>query len=89
MAIPKVFGRLANTQLAAQVLQHPQVVQRVQVAGDMQRQGTHPGALRRITGQQRRHGEDFLEVFENRQRLGDAYTAVAFIHQQGQQLLRI
>src|SRR5207244_11058150 len=49
----------------------PESVQRVDVAGNRQREGPHPGARQRIARQKCRLGLDLLEIFDDGQRLGE------------------
>ncbi|MCY1536264.1 hypothetical protein D9M68_717130 [compost metagenome] len=61
------------------------------VAGDMHGQGPDLGPLGRVGRQQSRHGEDFLEVFEDSQGLGDTHftAGMAGVHQERQQALGV
>ena len=60
-----------------QVAQHAQVVQRVDLAGDVQRQRAHARAAQRVGRQQRRLGMGLVEVLDDRQRLREHVLAVA------------
>ena len=66
---PYVALGLRHAPVALEVLQHAQVVERVDVAGDQLRQRAHALAIARGSRQQRRIGPHFVEVFEDRQRL--------------------
>ncbi|MNN51242.1 hypothetical protein D3C81_1658690 [compost metagenome] len=91
MAVPGVLGFVGHAESGLEVLQHPQVVQRMHIAGDMHGQGSHLGPQGGVGGQQGRHGEDLFEVFEDGQGLGDTHftTGMAGVHQQRQQALGV
>ena len=59
VAVPAVLVVLADLQVVHQVAQHAQVVQRVDLAGDVERQRAHAGARQRVAGQQRRLRDAF------------------------------
>ncbi|MNU03000.1 hypothetical protein D3C72_2468820 [compost metagenome] len=69
-----------------QVFQHAQVVQRVGVASDAERQIPHACAADGIGRQQRRLGMRFFEVFDDGERLSDDRIA---IDERGHQRRRI
>ena len=66
---PPVAFRLRHVPFALEVLQHAQVVERMDVAGDQLRQRAHALAIARRGRQQRGLLPDFVQVFEDRQRL--------------------
>jgi hypothetical protein len=74
--VPGVDLRLVVPERRAQVVQHPQVVQRVDVAGDGERESAHLRALRGRARQQRRRRVRFLEVLDDGERLADDLVAV-------------
>ncbi len=69
--VPRVAGGLVDAERAGQVLQHAQVVERVDVAGDGERDGAHARALRRGPRQQARLGMRLLQPLDDRERLGE------------------
>ena len=54
--VPAVLGLVVDAQLALQVAQHAQVVERMDLAGDVERDRAHAGAAERVGGQERRLG---------------------------------
>ena len=87
MAIPAVALLLRQTQPVAQIAQHPQIVERVDVAGDRLGDGADPRPCRRAVGQQCRPGVGFLQIVQDGQGLGQ-HRAV--IKRQGRnQVLRV
>ena len=72
MPVPAVLVVFAQLQVVHQVAQHAQVVQRVDLAGDVVGQRAHARATGRVGRQQRRRGVGFVEVLDDRQRLGQA-----------------
>jgi hypothetical protein len=83
--VPGVLGVLAGAEFLDQVTQHPQVVEWVDLAGDVLGQRAHPRAAQRIGGHQRRLGVDLVEVLDDRHRLRERGRAVL---QQRHQALR-
>src|SRR5690606_17718526 len=67
---------LIQAELVFQVAQHAEVVQRMDVAGDRERQRAYPGTVRLVGGQQRRIGMNLFQVFDDRQRLRDGNAVV-------------
>ena len=61
---------LIDRQRILQVAHDARVVERMDVAGDAQRQRAHRGARGRIRRQQRRRRMRLIQVFDDRQRLG-------------------
>ena len=60
----------------SQILQHPQIVQRMDVAGDGIGDLAHARAAERVRRQQRRFGHDLVEIFDDRQRLADGVAVM-------------
>ena len=75
MAVPGVFGGLVEPQAMFQVLQHPKVVQRVQVAGNGQRDRPDPRPPGRV-GRRRAVRGGFLQGIQYGQRLTDRHVAI-------------
>ena len=69
VAVPAVLLRRRHAQRAGQVVQHPQVVERVDLAGDRQRQRAHPRARGRRARQQRRRRMHLVQPLDDRERL--------------------
>jgi hypothetical protein len=77
VARPFVLRRIIVSERARHVLEHAQVVQRMDVTGDGQGELPNPGAIgRRGARQQRRFGESLVEVFDDRQRLREVFAIV-------------
>ena len=60
----------------AQPRQHFQILKRMRIAGQRHREGADFCAAQRVFGQQRRLGVDFVQPFDDRQRLGDGHAPV-------------
>jgi hypothetical protein len=71
----------------AQPRQHFQILHRVGIAGQRHREGTDFGAAQRMLRQQRRFGMDFLQPFDDGERLGDDRAPIVL--QRRHQPLRI
>ncbi|GCC44665.1 hypothetical protein chiPu_0028479, partial [Chiloscyllium punctatum] len=84
---PGVLLAVAQVELAVEIAAHPWRDQRMALAGDHQRQSTHPGAAERIGRQQRRVGIGLVEIVDDRERL-EQHGAVVD-HQRRQRHLRI
>ena len=69
VVIPGVDLGLLVLELALEILQRDEVVERMDVAGDHLRDGANLGALQRIGRQQRGLGMDIVEIFDNGERL--------------------
>ena len=67
---------IANFQHIRQLVPHPRDDQRVRVGGVNQCDPAHPGARRRIAGQQRRMRISLVEIFEDGERLKQFDLAV-------------
>ena len=74
--VPCVLRFLGHLQRVLQVLQHAQVVQRMDLACDLQRNRPHIRAVERLRRQQRGFGMRFLEIFDDRERLLQRGVAV-------------
>jgi hypothetical protein len=76
VAVPGVDRLLVLVHAVAEILQDPQVVERVDVAGH--RLGDRPdaGARHGIGRQQRRIGVDLVEILDDGERLGEDVAAV-------------
>src|SRR5688572_13924887 len=72
VAVPVVAPRLVDLELLREVLQHAQVVERVDVAGDRERDRAHPRAILETLGQKRRQRMLLVEVLDDRERLREA-----------------
>ncbi len=71
--VPHPFrdGRILLAERSAQVVEHAQILQRVDVAGDAVCHGPHDRAAGEIGRQQRRIGMGFLQVLDDRERLAE------------------
>ena len=69
MVEPGLDIRLLMAELPAEELQHAQIVDRVDVAGDRLRERADPRAPSRIARQQRRRGMGLIEIFDDGERL--------------------
>ena len=87
VARPAEGTLLGLAEFLAQIAHHAQVLDGMDVGRRDQRQRPDARAPDRIPGQQRRLGMDFLEVFEDGQRLGQHLARIE--HQRRHQLLRI
>ena len=76
MAVPAIHGCLVLAQRALEIVEHTQVVDRVDIASNCQRKGANVGAACRITRKQLRLALDLIEVFDDRKRLGDDAAGV-------------
>lgn len=72
---PCVHLRLVETELAAQPLQHAQIVQRMDVAADRRRHRPNDRAAAGVGGQKGRVGMAFLQPFEDGGALGQGAVA--------------
>ena len=86
MAVPGVALVLGAAELVLEVFEHPEIVQRVEVAGDHLGQRPDPAPRRRALGQEGRRRMGLVEVFEDRHGLDQCGVAI-FEHRH--QLLRI
>jgi len=66
MVEPGLDVRLFVTELPRQVLQHPQIVDRVDVASDRLSQRPHPRPADRVAREQRRRRPRLVEIFDDR-----------------------
>ncbi len=80
MPVPGVLGLLVHLELMAQVLEHPQVVHGMDLAGDHLRQRAHAGPGDGVRRHQRGHGVHLVEVFDDRHRLRQARAVVQLQH---------
>jgi hypothetical protein len=69
VAVPRILGFLRHLELVLEVLEHAQVVERMDLAGDFLSQAAHDGTLERILRQQRRLRMGFVEILDDRHRL--------------------
>ena len=76
VAAPAVLLRLGRAQRAGQVIQHTQVVERVDVAGDRERERAHAGATGGVRRQQRRLRGRLVEPLDDGERLGHHVAVV-------------
>ncbi len=74
--VPAVLVVVGDLELALQIAQHAQVVERMDLARDVERERAHAGAAERIGRQQRRLGEGLVEVLDDRERLRQRRLAV-------------
>ncbi len=84
--VPAVLLLFGERQVAHQVAQHPQVVERMDLAGDRQCRRAHVGAQFRLMRQKRRLRPGLFQVLDDRQRLRQA---PAFVLQHRHQLGRV
>ena len=70
VAIPIVARRLFGAKLLAEIAQHTQVIQRMNIARDQQRLGQRLRAPRGIFGHEGRLGKLRIQIIEDRERLG-------------------
>src|SRR5215471_4895694 len=82
VVIPGVDLGLVLTKLVLEVAQRSHIVERVDVAGDHLGERAHLRPLDGVARQQRRLGMDFVEIFDDRERLNEH---VAGIELQGRQ----
>ncbi len=75
MVVPGVDLGLFVLELTLDVLQRDEIVERMNVAGDHLRNGAHFGAFERVGRQERRLGMGLVEIFDDRQRLGQNLAA--------------
>ena len=61
---------LADPQRPGEIFEHPQIVERVDVAGNRQRHRPHMGAVGGVGRHQRRLGKALVEIDHDRQALG-------------------
>jgi hypothetical protein len=69
--VPGLDRRFVLTERPVQIAQHPQIVDRMDVAGYDRGQCPHPGPVLRIARQQRRRGICLVEILDDRQRLNE------------------
>src|SRR5688572_16823754 len=86
--VPDPFrdGPVALPQRPAQVIQHAQVLQRMDVAGDAERHAAHHGATDEVLRQDRRIGVRLFEIFDDRERLAEG---AVLVHERGHEALRV
>ncbi len=86
MAIPNRLVLLAHSEVLFQIVKHPQIVERVDIAGDHVDYLAHLGACLGGRGHQGVGGIGFVKVLHDGDRLTDLHIA---IHQKGHQPLRV
>src|SRR5690606_32256662 len=84
--IPRIFGGVISTQFMLQVLEHAQVIQRMDIAGDRLRNGSNPRPTCGVLWKQRRFRVRLFKVFQYGHGLTDGHVA---IDQRGDQRSRI
>src|SRR5216684_62487 len=75
MRVPSVDSGLVVVERSLEVLQHDEVVERMDVAGDRLGHGANLGAPHGIAGQQRWLPVRLLEIIDDGQRLGEHFAA--------------
>src|SRR5882757_1105104 len=73
MLIPALYHLLRLLQRIAQILQHSEVVQGMNIAGDDLCESPYTSAPRSITRQQCRGGLDLVQIFDDRERLANRF----------------
>src|SRR5262245_48760295 len=71
MAIPAVDILAEMIERVLQIVEHAQIVQRMNVAGNRKGNRTRSGPQQRVIRDQARLGKDLLEIFDDHQRLSD------------------
>ncbi len=75
MIVPNLDRRLVVAERPVQIAQHPQIVDRMNIAGDDGRQRPYASPIFWVARQQWRHGVGLVEILDDRQRL-DEHSAV-------------
>src|SRR5882762_5524157 len=76
MPVPGVHALFVELVGLADVFPHAQVVERMDLAGDDLRKGAHVGAVERVGGKELRPRINLVQVFDDRERLGQNPSAV-------------
>src|SRR5471030_1463329 len=76
VVVPALDRLLVLAELLAEIAQHPQIVDRVDVAGDDLRQSADAGAVAGMARQQRRLAVRLVEILDDRQRLDESLVLV-------------
>jgi hypothetical protein len=76
VVVPDRENLLVVAQPPVQATQNPQIVERVDIAGDDLGERANPRPIRRPVGQEGRFGMGFVEIFDDRQRLNEDLPAV-------------
>src|SRR5690606_317143 len=76
--IPRIHVRLVLPEAISQIVQHTQIVQRMDIARDSERDRAHARTLERGIRQQRRLRIELVQVFDDRERLREHETVIRF-----------
>src|SRR6185295_7630269 len=74
MGVPLVHGRFVLVQLLAQEVEHPQVVERMNVTGDVLRHRAYLRTAHRVRREQAWRRKALVQVFDDRERLTENDT---------------